>query len=91
MGNSMLLIFTLGLTGEDQVMAESKPYPEMLIPKHGPSEHIIDILKDDSKAPANAVTNSLRQHYCFAVETKDEVDCWEKHLRDKGVEITGKM
>ena len=91
LGNTMLLIFTLGLTTEDQIRDESAPFPEGLIPKHGPSEPILDMLNDDSKAPETEATLSLRQHYCLSAEMKEEVNRWEEYLKAKGVEITGKM
>lgn len=68
-------------------MDESKP--EERIPKHGPSQHLLEALLNDSKKPVDASTNSLHQHYCFAVNTRSEVEQWERHLRDNGVTIPG--
>ena len=89
LGQSQLLIFALGKTLEDLVVDPSKP--EFKIAKHGPSEHIVDILMDGAKTPAGAMSNSLRQHYCLAVETRDEVERWQNYLLEKGVPILGKM
>lgn len=82
-----LLIWTLGLTTEDLVQDSSKP--EQRIPKHGPSQHLLEVLMDDSKEPVGAVTNSLHLHYCFAVNTRSEVEEWERHLRENGITIPG--
>lgn len=87
LGNTNLLIFTLGGTTEDFV--ENSAKPEYRIPKHGPSQHLLELLLDDSKKPAGAMTNSLHQHYCFAVNTRAEVEQWERHLRDSGIAIPG--
>lgn len=87
-GTTNLLIFNLGETTEDLVDDPSKP--EYLIPKHGPSQHLLDVLLDDSKKPSGATTNSLHQHYCFAVNTRAEVEQWERHLQGSGVSILGK-
>lgn len=86
-GQTNLLIFTLGETTQDVVLDSSKP--EERIPKHGPSQHLLEVLLDDSKKPSGATTNSLHQHYCLAVNTRTEVEQWERHLRDKGVPILG--
>ena len=82
-----LLVFTLGQTTEDLVPDSSKP--EERIPKHGPSQHLLEVLLDDSKKPSDAKTNALLQHYCFAVNTRSEVELWEHHLRDSGIAIPG--
>ena len=89
LGNSQLLIFALGHTLEDLVWEPRTP--QFKIAKHGPSEHIIDVLMDGRKAPAHATSNSLRQHYCLAVRTPDEVEKWQEHLSEMGVPILGKM
>lgn len=86
-GETNLLIFTLGETTEDVVPDPSNPQER--IPKHGPSQHLLEVLLDDSKKPSGTTTNSLHQHYCFAVNTRGEVEQWEHHLRDKGVPILG--
>ena len=88
-GNTVLLLFALGKTTEDLI--EDPSQPDRRIPKHGPSEHIIDLLMDKSKKPAGAETNSLRQHFCFAVDTVADVEQWEQHLHDQRVPITGRM
>ena len=89
LGNTNLLIFALGQTTEDLVLDSSKP--DMRIPKHAPSEHIIEVLMDDTLAPPEATSNSLRQHYCFATETIEDVKAWEEYLIEKGVPIPGRM
>lgn len=80
-GNTTLLCFVLGKTTTDLVEDPSKP--EYLIPKHGPSGQLLDVL-------LNEETNLLHQHFCFAVERVDEVRQWEQHLIDNEVPIIGK-
>lgn len=89
LGHGVLLIFVLGKTTEDLILDPARP--DNLIPRHAPSEHIIEILKDDAKAPPDATSNALRQHYCFAVETVDEVKAWERYLREQKVDILSVM
>lgn len=89
LGPSVLLIFALGETTSDLILDPAKP--DNIIPRHAPSEHIIDVLKDDRKAPVGATSNALRQHYCFAVETVEEVREWEGYLRECGVEVMSTM
>ena len=89
LGTTNLLIFTLGETTQDLVNDSSKP--DYRIPKHGPSQHLLELLLDDSKSPAGATTNALRQHYCLAVTTRAEVEQWERHLLDSGVPTLSKM
>lgn len=89
LGHCNLLIFQLGKTVNDIVDDPSKP--EYRIPKHAPSEHLLETLMDDSKKPYGATSNSLRQHYCLAVETIDEVKKWHKHLLENDVPILGLM
>lgn len=47
------------------------------IPGHGLS-------RDDDKV-------DLKSHFALSVETREDVDRWEKELREKGVEITGNV
>lgn len=89
LGNCNLLIFALGKTTEDIVLDPSEP--AYRIPRHGPSEHFLDTLLDESKKPDGASSNSLRQHYCLAVETLDEVKRWHTHLVKNNVPILGLM
>ena len=90
LGNTVLLFFQLGKTCEDLIDDPSKP--EERIPKHGPSEHIIDILMDDTQLlrKAHQIGNSLRQHFCLAVESPTDVEMWERRLTEKGVSVIGK-
>lgn len=83
LGHTNLLILTLGETTDDLVLDTSTP--EHKIPKHGPSEHILDLLLDGDES------NILRQHYCLATNTVDEAKQWEHYLTEQDVPVTGRM
>ncbi|KAK4613940.1 hypothetical protein CLAFUW4_09017 [Fulvia fulva] len=80
LGNTTLLLFALGETYDDVAPDPSKPYN--IVPKHGPSSDIVDSLVQDRK--------QLRQHYCLAVETREDAERWEEYLRENKVKITGR-
>jgi hypothetical protein len=54
------------------------------IPGHGPSEDVIALLKGGGK-------QGLKQHYCLAVSSKEEVGEWEEWFAEKGVKVLGTM
>jgi len=89
LGHTNLLIFALGKTRKDAVMDSSEP--DHRIPKHGPSQVLLDTLLDDTKKPADAQLHSLRQHYCFAAESVEDVKKWEEYVMAKSIHITGRM
>ena len=89
LGRCNLLIFALGKSTEDIVINEFRP--DYKIPKHGPSEHFLPTLMDESKKPDGATSNSLRQHYCLAVEAIEDVRKWHQHLIDNNIPILGLM
>ena len=78
LGNTTLLLFQLGLTA-----ADSHPTEKHCIPGHGPSEAVVDVFKDGKAA--------LKQHYCLAVKSKEEVGEWEKYFEAEGVQVLGTM
>jgi catechol-2,3-dioxygenase len=83
LGNTTLLLFQLGLTSED---IHPQDRPEHTIPGHGPSQEILSMMngKDGNG-------QKLKQHFCLAVNSKEEVEKWEKYLKEKEVEILGVM
>ena len=89
LGDTLLLIFALGETNEDIVDDPTKP--DIKIPLHGPSEHLVEILMNDARAPTSAASNALRQHYCLSAETVEAAKQWEQYLVDKEVPILGRM
>jgi catechol 2,3-dioxygenase-like lactoylglutathione lyase family enzyme len=89
LGQTNLLIFALGKTTEDLILDPERP--ENVIPKHGPTEEVLETLMVDSRTSKEPPTTSLRQHYCFAVNTIDEVKQWERYLVEKEVAIPGRM
>jgi len=58
-----------------------------VIPGHGPSDSIILSLR--SEPPIDRT--SLKQHFCFAVDSPADVVQWDAHLQKLGVPITGRM
>lgn len=80
-GNTTILLFTLGQTNEDVYPIPSQL--DLCVPKHGPEEKAMQALVEGGE--------KLRQHYCLAVETKAEALEWEKYLKENGVECHGKM
>lgn len=80
LGNTTLLLFALGETYDDVTPDPSKP--QNVVPKHGPSNEIVDSLFKDKK--------QLRQHFCLAVEAREDAERWEQYLRDKEVVVTGR-
>lgn len=96
LGAGVLLLFQLGLTGDDTAM----PDEQGTIPKHGPTEPLLPYVKDstagtddDASGPAGLTIGGerLRQHFCFAVETAADVDGWDAHLVGLGTEILGRV
>ena len=86
-GNTVLLLFQLGKTGEDLVDEDDRP--GYLIPRHGPTQDIIEELMKPGSKKANHQP-LLRQHFCLAVSTRGEVERWEAHFRDNDVPVIGK-
>jgi catechol 2,3-dioxygenase-like lactoylglutathione lyase family enzyme len=84
LGHTHLLIFALGKTTEDLILDPAKADK---IPKHGPSEDVLETLLDESKVPPDL----LRQHYCLATQTVEDAKKWEQYLIEQQVPITGEM
>ncbi|KAL2812946.1 Glyoxalase/Bleomycin resistance protein/Dihydroxybiphenyl dioxygenase [Aspergillus granulosus] len=81
LGTTTLLLFELGKTGEDIHT------PSGTIPLHGPSPRVLASLQQHDKEGEQ----SLKQHFCLAVQSPEQVDDWEKHLQVKGVKIRSHM
>ena len=81
LGNTVLLLFQLGLTSRDLVSDRG------CIPNHGPSQGIVDSLKS---ASSNDRPN-LKQHYCLAAKDPADVVQWEEWFKKKQVEVIGTM
>jgi catechol 2,3-dioxygenase-like lactoylglutathione lyase family enzyme len=86
LGNTTLLLFQLGLTSEDNIM-EGRP-----LPGHGPSQSIIDALKSTQfSMTSGAEQATLKQHFCLAVRTPDDVSKWDERFKEYNVPVTGRM
>jgi catechol 2,3-dioxygenase-like lactoylglutathione lyase family enzyme len=83
LGKTTLLLFQLGLSSED---IHPRNRPEHTIPGHGPSQEIVDVMTGEDRAGPK-----LKQHFCLAVNSKEEVEKWEQYLKEKEVEILGVM
>lgn len=89
LGNTTLLLFTLGLTSTDSVVPDRGT-----IPGHGPSSNILEVLaKTGSGSGAGLTTDGshLKQHFAFAVAKPEDVKAWEKRLEEQGVRILSTM
>ena len=82
LGSTTLLLFTLGKTGDD-VHLTSGP-TRGLIPWHGPTAGIQQLLKHDAEQ-----SEMLKQHFCFAVESVEDVRVWEERFQALDVEAKG--
>ncbi|KPI45525.1 uncharacterized protein AB675_898 [Cyphellophora attinorum] len=76
-GNTTLLLFTLGRTGDDIHIDE--PKARGIVPHHGPTAGFQQLLRQRSNGDAKP-TELLKQHFCFAVETVEQVRAWESRL-----------
>ena len=94
LGPTTLLLFELGKTTRDVTT------PRGIIPHHAPTQRILDLLGVDGDEPGDRVsaepkgevqTQSLQQHYCLAVEKREDVGKWEDYLKAKGVKILSTM
>ncbi|KAJ0426691.1 Glyoxalase/Bleomycin resistance protein/Dihydroxybiphenyl dioxygenase [Aspergillus carlsbadensis] len=84
LGPTTLLLFELGKTGTDVNT------PTGTIPLHGPTAQVLASLQHPDRSE-NGVVPSLKQHFCFAVQSPEEVEQWEGHLRGKGVKLLSTM
>ncbi|KAK2765360.1 hypothetical protein FQN54_008206 [Arachnomyces sp. PD_36] len=86
LGHTTLLLFKLGGTTTDLIV-ESRG----IIPKHGPTESNLlpSLLAEETSE--GETKNSLRQHFCFAVPSPDDVGKWDAHFQELGVKILGRM
>ncbi|KAL4739918.1 Glyoxalase/Bleomycin resistance protein/Dihydroxybiphenyl dioxygenase [Aspergillus similis] len=82
-GNTTLLLFQLGQTDADITT------PSGVIPRHGPSAQILAQLDANKESAGNS--ESLKQHFCLAVQSLDDVAQWEAYLQKKGVPIISRM
>jgi catechol 2,3-dioxygenase-like lactoylglutathione lyase family enzyme len=90
MGPTTLLLFQLGMTTRDVNT------PRGTIPRHAPTGKILELLQSDSGGTASEgadrkETQSLQQHYCLAVEKKEDVLKWEDYLKAEDVKILSTM
>jgi catechol 2,3-dioxygenase-like lactoylglutathione lyase family enzyme len=97
-GSTTLLLFTLGRTAKDTNLADG------MIPGHGPTP---DLLQSIESAGADATASSagepgtgvsakhsrgsLKQHFCLGVRDVEDVEVWEKWLKEKDVKILSTM
>ncbi|EXJ84705.1 hypothetical protein A1O3_05375 [Capronia epimyces CBS 606.96] len=96
--HTTLLLFQLGATAADSPMPDNRG----TIPGHGPTQNVVDLLTskavvsgggddDDGNGRPSPSQASLHQHFCFAVQSPDDVGAWEKWLEEKNVKILGKV
>ncbi|KAL2851888.1 Glyoxalase/Bleomycin resistance protein/Dihydroxybiphenyl dioxygenase [Aspergillus pseudoustus] len=91
LGTTTLLLFELGQTGEDIHT------PSGTIPLHGPTAELLASLRHShshssvEKGEEEEQRQSLRQHFCLAVQSPEQVEQWEKHLRAQGVQVLSRM
>lgn len=94
LGATTLLLFQLGMSTRDVVLSRGT------IPRHAPTQQILNLLNvergepvDDTITDSDETTKaqSLRQHYCLAVEKKEDVEHWEGWLKVKGVKVLSTM
>lgn len=93
LGPTTLLLFKLGMTTRDVKT------PGGIIPHHAPTEKILDLLQTKSSQEDSAASDaseskpkqSLQQHYCLAVEKKEDVLKWEDYLKEKEVKVLSTM
>ncbi|KAJ9215121.1 hypothetical protein DTO166G4_3199 [Paecilomyces variotii] len=84
LGQTTLLLFQIGSTHEDVHLQNGT------IPGHGPTETIRHSLLTPSDTPTEK-NPKLKQHFCLAVNNPEDVDRWDEHLRNKGVNVTARM
>ncbi|KAL1977624.1 hypothetical protein VTN31DRAFT_483 [Thermomyces dupontii] len=76
LGNTTLLLFQRGACTKDVVS------PDGVIPGHGP---------EGEENMAGNERTKLRQHFCFAVSTPQDVEKWDAHLQSIGVKVIARM
>jgi catechol 2,3-dioxygenase-like lactoylglutathione lyase family enzyme len=59
------------------------------LPGHGPSQDIIEKLT--SPNTSGTQQSALKQHFCFAVGSPDDVSKWDARLEELRVPVTGRM
>jgi catechol 2,3-dioxygenase-like lactoylglutathione lyase family enzyme len=93
LGPTTLLLFQLGMTTRDVVT------PRGTIPHHAPTSRILDILQNEAETSEDSTTlqteetkpQSLQQHYCLAVDKREDVEKWEEYLKAGQVTILSTM
>ncbi|KAL3493884.1 Glyoxalase/Bleomycin resistance protein/Dihydroxybiphenyl dioxygenase [Aspergillus germanicus] len=86
LGPTTLLLFELGKTGTDVIT------PTGTIPLHGPTARVLASLQHSgANEDDSGEAQSLKQHFCLAVQTPEEVEQWEERLRGKGVKVLSTM
>ncbi len=84
--HTTLLLFQLGATAADSPLPDNHG----TIPGHGPSPAVLDLLVPKT-ATGEQPPSSLKQHFCLAVKSADDVRAWEKWFGDKEVRILGEV
>ena len=97
MGTTTLLLFHLGETSADTNFKGQPGAPGSgQIAGHGPDSAIMAALGlPQNVSLSNLGTNhpevSLKLHYAFAIEKKEDVFKWESYFKEKGVHIHSTM
>lgn len=97
MGVSSLLLFHLGETSGDIDFQGAPGTPGRgQIAGHGPDQNIVGALGLQNQTIVNGTPRShpevsLKLHFAFAVEKREEVLKWEEYLKQSGVHIHSTM
>lgn len=76
LGRTTLILFGLGQTSEDQISERGT------IPGHGPTNEVVRLLQNGQP---------LRQHFCLAADSVEDVKLWEEWFSAQGVKTLGVM
>ncbi|KAL5340190.1 Glyoxalase/Bleomycin resistance protein/Dihydroxybiphenyl dioxygenase [Aspergillus crustosus] len=90
LASNTMLLFELGKTTKDAKI------PGGVIPLHGPSQKILEQLRvpsseNEGDGEGKGRRESLRQHFCFAVSSKEDVARWEEYLGSKDIKIVSEV
>jgi hypothetical protein len=96
MGVTTLLLFHLGETSGDMNFQGTPGTPGRgQIAGHGPDQNIVSALglrnQTTKSMPRDHPEVSLKLHYAFAVEKREEVLKWEEYFKQTGVHIHSTM
>ncbi|KAK5080851.1 hypothetical protein LTR70_009523 [Exophiala xenobiotica] len=79
LGQTTLLLFKLG-GAHTTDRYPSTERPKDVVPKHGPSSAILDLLTSAENGDSSQAGRSLGQHFALAVDSVADVERWERHF-----------